>query len=44
MLAGENQTRRQSAGAQGGRDRRKLDGFWTGSDNDVDTLTGQPSP
>ena len=38
MLAGEDQTRRKAAGAGGGRDRRKLDGFWTGSDDDVDTL------
>lgn len=44
MLAGEDKARRHSAGAQGGRDWRKLDGFWTGSDDNVDTLDWQPSP
>ena len=44
VLAGEDQTRRKAAAAERGRDRRKLDGFWTGPDNDVDTRTGQPSP
>lgn len=38
VLPGKDQARRQAASAQGDRDRRKLDGFWTGSDDDVDTL------
>lgn len=44
MLAGEDQTRWQSAGAQGSRDRLKLDGFWTSPKDNVDTLDRQPSP
>ena len=44
MLAGQNQARRQGASAKRCGDRCKLDCFWTGSDNDVDTRTGQPSP
>ncbi len=38
MLARKDQARRQAARAKGNRDGRKLDRFWTGSDDDVDTL------
>jgi hypothetical protein len=44
VLAGENQARRKAALLQGGGYGRKLDRFWTGSDNEVDTRTKQPSP
>jgi hypothetical protein len=44
VLAGEDQAHGEPAPGQGSDDGRKLDRFWTGSDNDVDTRTGQPSP
>lgn len=44
MLAGQKDARRPAAVRQGGRDGRKLDRFWTGTDNDVDPLAAQPSP
>jgi hypothetical protein len=44
MLAGQGQARREAAICQCGGDWRKLDSFWAGSDNEVDTRTGQPSP
>ena len=44
VLSGENQARLQAATVQCGGYGRKLDGFWTGPDNEVDTRTMQPSP
>ena len=44
MLAGQDQAWRQAAGGQGGGYGRKLDRFWTGSNDKVDTRTGQASP
>jgi hypothetical protein len=44
MLPGEDQARSKRALRQGGGNGRKLDRFWTSSDNEVDTRTGQLSP
>jgi hypothetical protein len=44
VLAGQDQARRQAATGQCDGYGRKLDRFWTGSDNEVDTRTMQPSP
>jgi hypothetical protein len=44
VLSGEDKARRQAAARQCGGYGRKLDRFWTGSDNEVDTRTIQPSP
>jgi hypothetical protein len=38
MLAGQDQPQGQAASAEGSGDGCKLDGFWTGSDDEVDTL------
>jgi hypothetical protein len=44
VLAGENQAQFDAAPVQSGGNWAKLDCFRTGSDDDVDTRTGQPSP
>jgi hypothetical protein len=44
MLTGQDEARRQAVAGQRGRDRRQLDGFGAGSDDDVDTLYRQASP
>jgi len=44
VLTGEDQARRQATALQCGGNGRKLDRFWTSSDNEVDTRTKQPSP
>jgi hypothetical protein len=44
MLAGQDQARRQAACRQRGGERRQLDRFRAGSDDEVDTLEGQASP
>jgi hypothetical protein len=38
MLAGQDQPQGKPAPLKGGGDWCKLDGFWTGSDDDVGTL------
>jgi len=44
MLPRQKQTQLQATAAKRGGDRCKFDRFWTGSDDEVDTRTGQPSP
>jgi len=44
MLACQDQTLREAATCQCGGYGRKLDRFWAGSNDEVDTRTGQPSP
>ena len=44
MLAGQDQSRPQSNAGEGRGDRFEFDGFRASPDDDVDTLTGQPSP
>lgn len=38
MLPRQDKPQRQAASAESIGDGSKFDGFWTGSDNDVDTL------
>lgn len=43
MLAGEDQRQRDSSFGEGSGDRSKLDGLWTGANDQYDAIR-QPSP